>query len=292
MYCRVLNGLNLKFGRKPVDACAFCTKMGLQLAQARAGSSARRALEAEKHAHLQDADAGFRMRAHDQELARRSASANSTVPPGPRAEDGVEYLETDMQAVLGAPSLHVGESYYMRHLRVSNYGVFSGQENTGYMHFWDEVTAKKGPDNCLSVVLHHLWTQGTGASSLCWWADNYPGTSICANVCVCVCVFFHVCLGVWVCFCMCVWVSLTGQVKNMATLCFCDHLVQEESPFHLFDRVDLKFSPPGHTFMMLDRLFGVVKQRARRRQVPRLTTLIERTSIMHAVLTLSGCPIL
>jgi hypothetical protein len=231
MYCRVFNGLALKFGRKPVDACGTCMRMELQLRQARAGSSAHSARLAEQRAHLHEADAGFRMRAHDRELARQSARARPTVPQEHRAEDGVEFIETDMQAVLGAPSLHVGASFYLRHLGVFNYGVFSGQTDTGFMHFWDELTARKGPDNCLSAVLHHLRTRGTGASALCWWADNYAGMLqllpcciyrawrafawACIDLCVCVCVFVvRVCLLCVCVWCMCVWcVCARAQAK-------------------------------------------------------------------------------
>jgi hypothetical protein len=108
------------------------------------------------------------MRAHDRELA--AAVSQPRIGPDQAfcAEDSVEMMESDMQAVLHVPKMPVSEAYYKRKLAVRNYCFYSAQDDAFSMHFWDEREAKRGGNEIISAALKHLTTRATGASHLIW----------------------------------------------------------------------------------------------------------------------------
>lgn len=123
--------------------------------------------------------------------------------------------------------------------------------------------AKKGSAEVISSLYQHLITRGTSATHGIFWGDN-----------------------------------TSSQLKNMFVMLFHDQLVRQDGGgLGLFDRVDAKvhtpplrtharwqstrallsptdtppcspeqFGPPGHTFLVNDRAFGQLSQRAKKRQ--------------------------
>ncbi len=75
--------------------------------------------------------------------------------------------------------------------------------------------AQKGVNNVLSAVHHHLTTRATGARHLIWWGDSAP-----------------------------------GQLKNFVHMHYCVELCHPRANIRMFDRVDAKFPPVGHTFLV------------------------------------------
>ncbi len=80
--------------------------------------------------------------------------------------------------------------------------------------------AHKGVNNVLSAVHHHLTTRSTDARHLIWWGDSAP-----------------------------------GQLKNFVHMHYCVELCHPRSTIRMFDRVDAKFPPVGHTYLVRFMLF-------------------------------------
>jgi hypothetical protein len=89
---------DLAFGTPEVDSCATCDEFKLKIA-ATEDEDVANALREARRAHLLDADRGYRMRRHDQNLAQasRQADPNWVCPcEDYRSWDGIEYVCSDM----------------------------------------------------------------------------------------------------------------------------------------------------------------------------------------------------
>jgi hypothetical protein len=119
-----------QFGKPAVDSCATCDTLIIQLSAAETEDTAN-TLRAARRAHLLEADAGYAMRKHDQELAQVHSEAKSKmehtspdvhathfvqesrrsdpdwhVPASDyRTWDGHEFVSSDMMAVLQTPKV-------------------------------------------------------------------------------------------------------------------------------------------------------------------------------------------
>lgn len=72
------------------------------------------------------------------------------------AEIGVEILTFELQRPLQLPLLPIDESYDLRCLWLSNLCVFDELDKRAYMYVWDEITAKRGPEEIASCLLKHI----------------------------------------------------------------------------------------------------------------------------------------
>lgn len=71
-------------------------------------------------------------------------------------EIGVEILTFELQRPLQLPLLPIDESYDVRCLWLSNLCVFDELDKKAYMYVWDEITAKRGPEEIASCLLNHI----------------------------------------------------------------------------------------------------------------------------------------
>ena len=135
-----------------------------------------------------------------------------------------------MAAVLPTPKLSVGKAFYLRKLNTYCYGIYSGQADTHTLAFWSEKEAKKGSNEVISALHHHQLTRNTSATHLIAWGDN-----------------------------------TSSQLKNQFVMLYRAELAHPGG-LALYERVDSKFGPPGHTFLDNDRAFGQLRQRANKVQ--------------------------
>jgi hypothetical protein len=94
------------------------------------------------------------------------------------------------------------------------YGLFSGQTSQHSLCFWNETVAQKGANEVLSSAHEFFVKRKTGTTRLNWWGDN-----------------------------------TSAQMKNQFMMMYCNELTHDGG-FTFFTRVDNKYSPPGHTFMV------------------------------------------
>jgi hypothetical protein len=215
-YNEAFRKFDLTFGKPEVDSCATCDELKLQIA-AREDEDTAHALREKRRTHLLEADRGYRMRKHDQTLSQASRQADpSWVCPAAdyRSWDGTEYVCSDMAGVLQTPKVPTNKAFYLRKLKTYAYGLFSGQANRHSLLFWDETVSNKGANEVLSASNEFFVKRRTGATHLAWWADN-----------------------------------TSSQLKNQFMMLFCNEAVHDDGLAY-FHRLDNKYSPPGHTFMV------------------------------------------
>jgi hypothetical protein len=154
-----------------------------------------------------------------------------------------------MAGVLITPKVSVNKAFYLRKMNTYCYGLFSGQASQHSLCFWNETVAQKGSNEVLSSAHEFFVKRKTGTTRLNWWGDN-----------------------------------TSAQLKNQFMMMYCNELTHDEG-FTFFTRVDNKYSPPGHTFMVHththththtraltqsqenDRAFGVISRRAKKAKV-------------------------
>jgi hypothetical protein len=104
-YTGRFNTFDLSFAKPLVDSCATCDEFKIQLSVA-TDEGAADALRAQRKLHLLEADRGYAMRKHDQELAEVSRKSEPGAVPSELAHnswDGVEFVCSDMAGVLVTP---------------------------------------------------------------------------------------------------------------------------------------------------------------------------------------------
>ena len=133
--------------------------------------------------------------------------------------------------VLCTPKVPTNKAFYLRKLKTYCYGLYSGQAEQNSLCFWDETIAAKGCNEVISSAHEFFTIRRTGASHLAWWGDN-----------------------------------TSSQMKNQFLMLYNNELVREDG-FSFYQRIDNKYSPPGHTFMENDRAFGVIARKAKKTAV-------------------------
>lgn len=71
-------------------------------------------------------------------------------------ETGTEVLTIEMQRPLEVPLLSMDESFDIRNLWLSNLCVFNELKQKANMYVWDEVTAKRGPEEIASCLFEQI----------------------------------------------------------------------------------------------------------------------------------------
>jgi hypothetical protein len=214
-YTGRFNTFDLSFAKPLVDSCATCDELKIQLAVA-ADETTADALRAERKLHLLEADRGYAMRKHDQELAEASRKSEPGAVPSEldhNSWDGVEFVCSDMAGVLITPKVSVNKAFYLR--KMNTYcGLFSGHASQHSLCFWNETVAQKGSNEVLSSAHEFFVKRKTGTTRLNWWGDN-----------------------------------TSSQMKNQFMMLYANELAHDDG-FDFFTRIDNKYSPPGHTFMV------------------------------------------
>lgn len=129
-----------------------------------------------------------------------------------------------MQQVLFTPTLTHSNMFYSRQHSNYNLCIHVGSYSRTFMCMWHEGVAGRGGNEVGSCLLKVLISQVTLKKHLEIWCDN------CA-----------------------------GQNKNQIVLLVIIFLVLKGH----YDKIDLKFLVPGHSYMPCDRDFGVIEKRKR-----------------------------
>ena len=130
-------------------------------------------------------------------------------------------ITMDLQQTQGVPKLSNAKAYYKRKLNLQNFCVYDLQQDQAYMYTWEENTAKRGSVeiySCLNKWLNdHLYTRSQYPRNLKIFADNCGGQN---------------------------------KNNNMVVA-----LLMNIHKRH-FDRIELGFLVPGHSYNHCDRKFG------------------------------------
>ena len=165
---------------------------------------------------------------HVDKVKRVQNLVNACKPP----KKGKEVINPDFLAIVmdlqqtqPCPKLHNGQAYYKRKLNVHNFCIFNLQNSTGYMYVWTENTAKRGSVeiySCLNKYLNdYIYNQSVYPKTLKIFADNCGGQNKNNNICL----------------------ALLRDVH------------QEK-----FDRIELCYLVPGHSYNACDREFGFIEK--------------------------------
>jgi hypothetical protein len=146
--------------------------------------------------------------------------------------DQTHAIWGDMMSVGQMPTCPTGASFYLRKLKVCNEYFYSASRNQQSMFIWSQIQGKKGTNDVVSGLHKCLETVPDTCTHLISWFD---GTS--------------------------------SQLKNTSTLLYLLHRTDSTSPLYQFERISLKYAPPGHTYMACDRAFGSVSKQMTRRAV-------------------------
>jgi hypothetical protein len=177
-----------------------------------------------------------------------------------------------------------------RKLKTYCYGLFSGQANQNSLMFWDETVSNKGSNQVISAAHEFFTVRRTGSSHLCWWYYCYhyhhcylPHHSHHHCCCFRYHNHYHRLLGrpLPLLFsyydCYYHWHyyhhhaplrgdNTSSQMKNQYLFLYCAESVRDDG-FAFYNRIDNKYSPPGHTFMENDRAFGVLSRKAKKTKI-------------------------
>jgi hypothetical protein len=115
-YLEAFRKFDLAFGKPVVDSCSTCDELK-NLITAAEDEDAAQALRVRRREHLKEADRGYAMRKHDQELAiaSRKASGKEWVCPAAehRSWDATEFICSDMAGVLQTPKVPTNKAFYL-----------------------------------------------------------------------------------------------------------------------------------------------------------------------------------
>ena len=146
--------------------------------------------------------------------------------------DQTHAIWGDMMSVGQVPKLPTGASFYLRKLKVFNEDFYSATTDQHSMFLWTQMEGKKGANDVISCLHKFLETIPEACKHLICWFD---GTS--------------------------------SQLKNTTTLLYLLDRTDSTSPLYKFERISLKYAPPGHTYMAPDRAFGNVSKQLKKREV-------------------------
>ena len=115
-YLEAFRKFDLAFGKPVVDSCSTCDELKNLIAAAE-DEDAAQALRVRRREHLLEADRGYAMRKHDQDLARESRKASGKEWVCPAAEhrswDATEFICSDMAGVLQTPKVPTNKAFYL-----------------------------------------------------------------------------------------------------------------------------------------------------------------------------------
>ncbi|XP_071056024.1 uncharacterized protein [Onthophagus taurus] len=81
-----------------------------------------------------------------------------------------------LQKVLATPQSAVSQFYYKSKLATYNFTIYDVGNNEGYCYVWNEIIAKRGPNEISSAILHFLKTQkDKGVTKVILYSDNCGG---------------------------------------------------------------------------------------------------------------------
>lgn len=146
-------------------------------------------------------------------------------------QDGVESIWCDMMSVQNIPRLGTNAAFYKRKYSVYVEGFYLASNQQHTMQVWGEMNGMKKP---LSALHKFIRNTVPDCKHLVIWCD---GTS--------------------------------SQLKNVNTLLYMLHITDPDSPLYMFERLTLRYAPPGHTYMSPgpDQSFGQISRHLKKRKV-------------------------
>ena len=156
----------------------------------------------------------------------------------------IQSISCDAGSGLKAPFCRVGYAYFSRVLvtnvyHICDHGAKSKQPNSAYL--WNDTAGGKGPAECISIFLDYIMKNRTGAERLVVELDG-----------------------------------CSGQLFNKFFFAICEMLVDPTSDLcrqfgceegkSVFLRIDVIRGEVGHTFMLCDRVHGIIRNTCRKRQ--------------------------
>eukprot|EP00854_Cymbomonas_tetramitiformis_P008907 gene8907-10553_t len=142
----------------------------------------------------------------------------------------VETQSQDFGGNLRTPRLSVGEAFYLRILATFVYCIFSQARRCAVLYFWNEKIAEKGANNCVSIAHYQHTHFPSGAMHLIKW---YDGTA--------------------------------SQCNNGTMLHYNVEITDPDIPeMYMYQRMDVKIPPIGHTYLINDTWFGAISRAAKK----------------------------
>ncbi|KAK3286499.1 hypothetical protein CYMTET_5948 [Cymbomonas tetramitiformis] len=140
-----------------------------------------------------------------------------------------ETQSQDFGGNLRTPKLTVGEAFYLRILATFCYSIYSYARRCTVLYFWNEKIAEKGANNCVSVEHYQHLHYPSGAVHLVKWFD---GTA--------------------------------GQCNNGTMHRYNTEITDPDIPeMFMYERMDVKVPPTGHTYLINDTWFGAIQRAAK-----------------------------
>ena len=141
------------------------------------------------------------------------------------ADDSTWVVVMDLQQALPTPKVTAGIAFYKRKLWTFNFCIYDLKNGRGYMHVWDEVTAKRGSIEICSCIYKFVTTEvPPTVKRLIIVSDNCP-----------------------------------GQNKNYLLILFYMFLTHRR----FFEEIVHVFLRPGHTYNSADQTFGNIESNIR-----------------------------
>lgn len=140
------------------------------------------------------------------------------------------FICMDLQQTMQCPKTTQGSGYYKRKVNLYNFCIYDIQTRESYMFVWEEYTARRGSVEIYSCLYKWIQTYVLNRGS------QYPrNLKIFADNC-------------------------GGQNKNNNLCLALLKLVHE----NIFERIELCFLVPGHSYSACDRAFGCVESRIKK----------------------------
>ena len=160
------------------------------------------------------------------------------------SKDIIQSVSMDAGSGLKTPFCRVGFAYFSCVLvtnvyHICDHGSLDRQPN--HVYIWNDKIGGKGPDEIISIFLHFLKTNKTGAKRLVVECDGCSGQ-------VWNQWFFSLCAAL---------------VDSTSDLC---HKLGAVPAKPIFERIDILRGEKGHTFMKPDRVHGVIRRECRKHQ--------------------------
>jgi hypothetical protein len=239
VYHLAFSAYKLRFGHVKVDTCETCDKYVHQLSLTDDAAESAKILE-DQYLHHQKADNSYQIRRLDERrteetMGRGWSELNLPLESEFCEVDGVETMQQDAGGNWVTPRLTVQQAYYSRKINTYNYDFYSHGRQTHNLYVWNEQIARKGPNEIMSAEYHYHNTNGTGARCLNKWFDNTGGQ-----------------------------VNNYDYVKYMCLITDPDI---GDGAYRMYQRIDEKLAPPGHTYMRCDAGFGSIQIAAKSKKI-------------------------
>lgn len=152
--------MGLKFKRPKVDTCNKCDVLKAKI-DFEKDEITKTQLVASKTTHLNDAEAGYKSKDNDKNLAKENRC--------------IKLYTFDLQQCLPTPNLHTSVSFYKRQLWTYNLTVHNCVTNEPICYMWHEALGNRGANDIASCVFQHLNSEPDNISHVIFYSDCCVG---------------------------------------------------------------------------------------------------------------------